>query len=91
MNGTYWMDGSAGSSHPGHVPSIPVAAVETLGAGDVWHGAFALALARGDGEAQAMIYANRAASLKCTRAGGRASYPSATELEDWKMEADPHG
>ncbi|MEM1365268.1 MAG: PfkB family carbohydrate kinase [Pseudomonadota bacterium] len=86
-HGTYWMDESADASQPGHVPSISVHAVETLGAGDVWHGAFALALARGDGEGQAMVYANRAASLKCTRAGGRASYPSATELGNWNLEA----
>lgn len=90
-HGTYWQDEGGVSAQPGHVPSPVVRAVETLGAGDVWHGAFALALARGAGEAQSMVYANRAASLKCTRAGGRASYPNAAELEDWKMEANPHG
>ncbi|MEO0497392.1 MAG: PfkB family carbohydrate kinase [Pseudomonadota bacterium] len=90
-HGADWVDEKIGASEIGHVPSIAVNAVETLGAGDVWHGAFALALAKGHREEQAMVYANRAASLKCTRAGGRASYPSAAELEDWKMEANPHG
>ncbi|MEO0637052.1 MAG: PfkB family carbohydrate kinase [Pseudomonadota bacterium] len=89
--GTFWADGSGETSTNGHVPSVEVQAIETLGAGDVWHGAFTLALARGDHEAQAMTYANRAASLKCTRSGGRASYPTAAELKNWKPEADRHG
>ena len=65
----------------GTAVSEPVDAVETLGAGDVWHGAFALKLAEGNSEIKSMAYANQAASLKCTRSGGRASYPYSHELE----------
>ena len=35
------------------MPALPIKAVDTLGAGDVFHGAFALALAEGSDFAQA--------------------------------------
>jgi sulfofructose kinase len=57
-----------------------VDAVETLGAGDVFHGAYALALARGEAVVPALQYAAAAASLKCTRAGGRAAMPTHEEV-----------
>ena len=65
-----------------HVPAIPVTAVDTLGAGDIWHGAFALLLAEGATELRAMIHANAAATLKCLSFGGRDGCPdrAATEL-----------
>ncbi len=44
-----------------------VQVVDTNGAGDVFHGAYALALARGLHWTQAVDYAGVAASLKCTR------------------------
>ncbi|MGB3407101.1 MAG: PfkB family carbohydrate kinase [Jannaschia sp.] len=67
-----------------HGPSIAaprITPVDTLGAGDVWHGAFALALGRRRDLAEASDFANRVAALKCTRAGGWDSYPTDTELE----------
>ena len=57
------------------VPAVKVRAVDTLGAGDVWHGAFALALAEGAPEGQAIRFANAAAALKCTAFGGRRGSP----------------
>lgn len=72
--GVVWKDG------PRLAPP-PVAVVDTLGAGDVWHGAFALALARGGGLDAASRFANRAAAMKCTRAGGWDVYPTAQELD----------
>ncbi len=68
------------------VPPPEVAAVDTLGAGDVWHGAFALALARGEALEEASAFANAAAALKCTRAGGWDVYPTAPDLDDSKLE-----
>jgi sulfofructose kinase len=65
-----------------HVPAPRVHAVDTLGAGDLWHGAFALGLARGEGLDAASEFANRAAALKCARAGGWEVYPRAEELEE---------
>jgi len=50
--------------------------VDTTGAGDVFHGAYALAIGGGLGVADAMSFASAAAALKCTRAGGRAGIPT---------------
>ena len=63
-----------------HVAAPAVVAVDTLGAGDVWHGAFALALAEGQGLMQALSFANVAAALKCTRPGGGAGAPNRAEV-----------
>ncbi|WP_308916480.1 PfkB family carbohydrate kinase [Jannaschia sp. LMIT008] len=63
------------------VPAPAVAAVDTLGAGDLWHGAFALACARRMSLADASAFANEAAARKCARAGGWAVYPTAADLE----------
>jgi sulfofructose kinase len=64
-----------------HAPSPAVAVVDTVGAGDVFHGAFALAIARGGDTAQAARFANTAAALKCTKAGGRAGIPSLSDVQ----------
>jgi sulfofructose kinase len=58
-----------------------VEAVDTLAAGDVFHGAFALALAEGKNEVGALRFAAAAAGLKCTRSGGSAAAPYRAEVE----------
>ncbi|MFO1142704.1 MAG: PfkB family carbohydrate kinase [Amaricoccus sp.] len=58
-----------------------VETVDTLAAGDVFHGAFALALAEGAGIRDAIGFANTAAALKCRRFGGRLGAPDRTEVE----------
>jgi sulfofructose kinase len=63
-------------------PAFHVRAVETNGAGDAFHGAFALAIARGDNFGQAARFASATAALKCARRGGWNSVPSALEVED---------
>ncbi|MGC1261359.1 MAG: PfkB family carbohydrate kinase, partial [Jannaschia helgolandensis] len=62
-------------------PAPRIASVDTLGAGDVWHGAFTLALARGRDLTAASTFANHVAATKCTRAGGWDQYPTHIELE----------
>jgi sulfofructose kinase len=54
----------------------PVDVVDTTGAGDVFHGAYALAIGGGLGVADAMWFASASAALKCTRPGGRAGIPT---------------
>jgi sulfofructose kinase len=58
---------------------VPV--VDTLGAGDVWHGALALALAEKQGERAAVRFASAAAAIKVQRYGGRAGVPTRDEVE----------
>lgn len=76
-NGVYWLDGA----RVRHLPAFSVEAVDTTGAGDVFHGAFALALGEGQGNEEALRFASATAALKCTRFGGRAGMPSRDEVE----------
>lgn len=64
-----------------HVPAFPVRAVDTLGAGDTWHGALAVALAEGQPLEPAVRFANAAAALKCTEFGGRKGMPSRRRVD----------
>jgi sulfofructose kinase len=75
--GVYVIDGS----RPRRVPAFDVPVVDTLGAGDVWHGAFALALAEGRREAAAVQFASAAAALKVQRPGGRGGVPTRVEVD----------
>jgi sugar/nucleoside kinase (ribokinase family) len=74
--GSWWLtrDGAF------HVAAPAVDAVDTLGAGDVFHGAYALAIANGRAIADAARFATHAAALKCTRDGGRAGAPTLDEV-----------
>ncbi len=76
--GMYWLD-HRHDSH--HMPSFPVHTVDTLGAGDVFHGAFALAIAEGQDLQAAMKFGSAAAALKCTRFGGAFASPTRPEVE----------
>lgn len=69
-----------------HVPAYAVHVVDTLAAGDVFHGAFALELARGQAPAEALGFASAAAAIKCTRPGGRSGCPSRQEVEKFLRE-----
>ncbi len=62
------------------LPAFTVDVVETLGAGDVFHGALALHLAEEHREPEAVRRACAAAALKCARAGGRDGIPSGDDV-----------
>ncbi len=68
-----------GGVHRVHAPTVEV--VDTLSAGDVFHGAFALALMEGKCIRDAARFACVAASLKCTRFGGRLGCPTREEVD----------
>jgi sugar/nucleoside kinase (ribokinase family) len=55
--------------------------VDTTGAGDVYHGAFALAIGQGKSLEEAMRFASAAAALSCRALGGRAGLATADEVE----------
>ncbi len=74
--GVRWIAGGVAGCQDG----FPVAAVDTLSAGDVFHGAYALAIAEGRGVAAAMRFAAAAAAIKVTRFGGRLGAPTRDEV-----------
>jgi sugar/nucleoside kinase (ribokinase family) len=61
--------------------AFPIQPVDTLAAGDVFHGAFALALTEGRRESEAIRFAAAAAAIKCTRFGGITGAPGRAEVE----------
>ncbi|MEO9826368.1 MAG: PfkB family carbohydrate kinase [Paracoccaceae bacterium] len=63
------------------VPVCAVDALNTLGAGDVWHAAFTLALAKGCLEVEAVHWANAAASLKVARPLNVEDLPTSAEVD----------
>jgi sugar/nucleoside kinase (ribokinase family) len=79
-----WRDGATLR----RTPVFPVQAVDTLAAGDVFHGAFTLALAEGREVADAIRFAAAAAGLKCARLGGSAAAPWRREVDALLASAD---
>lgn len=63
-----------------HAPAPAVVVVDTLAAGDVFHGAFALGLVEGRGMDEIIRFASVAAAIKCTRFGGRLGCPTRDEV-----------
>ncbi|MEV7867347.1 ribokinase [Streptomyces sp. NPDC088124] len=62
------------------VPSVPVRAVDTTGAGDAFTAALAWRLGTGEELATAAAYAARVGAVSVTRAGAQASFPTASEV-----------
>jgi ribokinase len=63
------------------VPGFKVTAVDTTGAGDVFNGALAVALAEGQPLIDAVRFANAAAAISVTRLGAQPSCPSRREVQ----------
>lgn len=63
------------------VAGCPVKAVDTTGAGDVFNGALAVALAEGRQLRAAVSFANAAAALSVTKLGAQPSIPTREEIE----------
>lgn len=64
-----------------HVPAFEVDVIDTTGAGDVFHGAFAFGLSRDWDAEHCARFASAVAALKCTKLGGRAGIPTYDEAE----------
>ncbi len=64
---------------PVRVSALPVTAVSTLGAGDVFHGALLAATVRGMPFRERLSYAAAAAGLSCRALDGRGAIPSHAE------------
>ncbi len=73
-----------------HQPALTVEVVDTTGCGDVFHGAYAAALVRGQSVADALRFASVAAGLKATRHGGQAGIPTLAAVEERAAKEYPH-
>jgi sugar/nucleoside kinase (ribokinase family) len=78
--GTIWLNETGDLEE---APAFPVQAIDTLGAGDVFHGAFTLRLAEGEGVREALRFAAATAALKCIRHGGGLAAPQRIEVTEF--------
>ncbi|MEO3998379.1 PfkB family carbohydrate kinase [Mesorhizobium sp. CAU 1732] len=84
-DGLFWLDnGALANARP---PEVTV--VDTVGAGDAFHGALALALSYRWPLERAIAFSNAVAALKCTMPGGRAGLPSADALARFDPSLSP--
>ena len=76
-NGVFFLD----NNELVQVKPPKISAIDTLAAGDVWHGAFTLAISLGTSLLNACKFANLAASKKCENLGGIKGSPYKFENE----------
>lgn len=73
-----WLDTR---SFTGHVPGFPVTAVDTVGAGDTFIGAFVVRIVEGAEVREAARFGCAAAAIAVTRRGAQTSIPTRDEVE----------
>ncbi|MBB3660250.1 sugar/nucleoside kinase (ribokinase family) [Rhizobium sp. BK650] len=71
-----------------HVPAYEVKAVDTTGAGDCFHGAYAFALTQGKQPVDCAVYATAAAAISVTGPGGRMALPDQSACLAWLARED---
>jgi len=77
--GLIWArDGETGS-----LPAFEVNAIDSTGAGDAFHGAFTLGVARGMEWLELLRFASAAGALTCTKLGAREGLPDASAVQAW--------
>jgi sulfofructose kinase len=80
-NGLIWRRGK----ERGALPAFSVKAVDTTGAGDAFHGAYAAALAQGMAWIETLAYASAAGALCCAKAGARLGLADYQELRNFMI------
>ncbi len=80
--GIFWLDDEG--AH--HQPACEVEVIDTTGAGDVFHGAYALAISEGQAVKDAMAFASAVSALKCTKKGSRIGIPTREETDAFLEE-----
>lgn len=78
-DGVYWLE----SGDVRHMEAFKVKAIDTLGAGDVFHGAFTFRLVESGDVRDAMRFAGAAAAIKCTRFGGLTGAATRAEVDEF--------
>lgn len=70
-----------------HFSAFQVPAIDTTGAGDVFHGAFLTAWLEEKDIRECIRFASAVSALKCLKLGGRAGIPTREEAEDFLQQA----
>ena len=78
-DGVYWLE----SGEIRHMDAFKVNAIDTLGAGDVFHGAFTFRFVESGDLRDSMRFAGAAAAIKCTRFGGLMGAATRAEVDDF--------
>ncbi|MFU8848492.1 MAG: PfkB family carbohydrate kinase [Opitutales bacterium] len=76
-DGVYWLNESG--QH--HMPAFDIEAIDTTGAGDAFHGAFALGLAQGMKLRHNLRRASATGALTCLQPGARSALPHNAQVE----------
>ncbi len=71
-------------------PAFQVDAIDTTGAGDIFHAGFAHSLLKGETLDHALEFAGAAAALNCTGIGARGGIHSVSEIEQFMRTARRH-
>lgn len=82
--GSYWLEQGGLQKCPAEV----VEAVDTCGAGDVFHGGFAVAMAEHKSVAEAMHFAGVVAALKCLTFGGSLGVPPRNAVDSYLAQRE---
>ncbi len=69
----------------GRMGAFQVNAVDTTGAGDAFHGAFAAGLSQKMNWDKLLVYASAVGALTCTQVGARLALPGETELNEFLL------
>jgi sulfofructose kinase len=84
--GVYWLD----RGELRHLPAFRIKVIDSLGAGDAFHGGFTLALTEGRALSDIMRFASATAALKCTKFGGGSSAPKRAEVDEFLKTAEAY-
>jgi sulfofructose kinase len=75
--GVYWLEGG----ELRHLPAFKVDVIDSLAAGDAFHGGFTQALVEGGALPDMLRFASATAALKCTKFGGASAAPTRAEVD----------
>ena len=81
--GCYYMTDANGPVQ--HQPAFVVPTVDTTGCGDVFHGAYAAALAKNMPPAERIRFASAAAALKAQQRGGQTGAPTLAQVQTFLL------
>jgi sulfofructose kinase len=83
--GLYWYH----ENQSGRLPAFRVDAIDTTGAGDAFHGAFAACLAMKWDWKTTLKFSSAAAAISCTQLGGRPGLPTQQDVQSFLSEHEP--